>query len=272
MLDPLPIPTKIYGGESVATYSRRHATRNHGEPALIEKALRERGLLPTRSTRSPQRQSIWRQLGNLHPRTFAGEGSARTVTERFLCLQCCHGHQVYGTAPQMGSLCLRHKRWISGPRQMDIRNFPRALAAERHFRTHLAARRIYVDGLAMRIGEECCTVAMSPSCLTERVHTTGITAPAVLLYPEQVELARLFTRRAFLDVIADPDTAPEVRRRVVHETVTAIVPTHPDNQPWRATSRALLIAERLSRIVQEQRLYGRRLGHPRHEILRWSTL
>ena len=38
MLAPLPIPTRVYRGENVDSYSRRHAARNHCAPSDVDRA------------------------------------------------------------------------------------------------------------------------------------------------------------------------------------------------------------------------------------------
>ena len=35
-LQPLPVPTRIYDGEDVTSYSYRHAARNHSQAGHIE--------------------------------------------------------------------------------------------------------------------------------------------------------------------------------------------------------------------------------------------
>ena len=53
MLAPLPIPTRVYRGESIESYSRRHSGRNHCAPSDVDRALREHGILITRRGNTP---------------------------------------------------------------------------------------------------------------------------------------------------------------------------------------------------------------------------
>lgn len=71
-IDPLPIPTRVYDGEGVTTYSHPHSARNHTTPADVERALRERGVFASGGRSSAERLEIWRQLGNLRPDAFSG--------------------------------------------------------------------------------------------------------------------------------------------------------------------------------------------------------
>jgi hypothetical protein len=42
--EPLPVPTRVSGGEGVVSYSHRHAARNHSRPGEFEIGVRERGI------------------------------------------------------------------------------------------------------------------------------------------------------------------------------------------------------------------------------------
>jgi hypothetical protein len=59
-LQPLPVPTRLFGGEDLDSYARRAARRNHTDTASIQSALREWGLITSTSLSSPARLEAWR--------------------------------------------------------------------------------------------------------------------------------------------------------------------------------------------------------------------
>jgi hypothetical protein len=69
-LQPLPIRTKIYAGETVDSFARRAAMRNHTTVNAVETRLRHAGQLTSRSRSGNVRQQIWRQLGSLQASAF----------------------------------------------------------------------------------------------------------------------------------------------------------------------------------------------------------
>ena len=75
-LQPLPVPTRVYHGEGVISYSQRHAARNHSNIADIEHGVRQRGVRLPKTRLSPERLEVWRQLGSLHQTTFSTPGLA----------------------------------------------------------------------------------------------------------------------------------------------------------------------------------------------------
>ena len=145
-LAPLPIPTRIYRGENLDSYGRRHAARNHCAPSDVDRALREHGVLTTTGRRHPERLRAWRALGRLRDTAFTAPERIldEEVTERPLCLRCSRGEPVRSRLPELGMVCIRHRRWIGSP-QADLRDYYPALTAERHFRHDLATRNILHD-------------------------------------------------------------------------------------------------------------------------------
>lgn len=238
-LRPLPVPTRVYGGEDVDTYARRAAARNGTEERWIGNALRSDGIVTSLSSRHPDRLQAWRELGALHPCAFttpqilAGE----RVTDRLLCLQCTGGHQAYGRLPRHGQVCVRHKRWIGIPDQPRVHAYPAALTAERHYRATLAQRQVLFDSAAMVLSAECARVAVSPATITTRQDASdGLPVDAVL-YPEQVAFAQVLTRPHLLRWATDPATDPADIRRALDTESRRIVPATGDNEPWRASTR-----------------------------------
>jgi hypothetical protein len=69
MLAPFRSPPE-YRGETLDSYSRRHATRNHCVPADVDRAMREHGALPNAVRRHPERLQAWRTLGDLSDTAF----------------------------------------------------------------------------------------------------------------------------------------------------------------------------------------------------------
>ncbi len=114
-LRPLPVPTRLFGGEGVETYSRRAAERNGTDARWIEKALWDMDIVRSLSPRHPTRLQAWRELGGLRddafvmPDTIGGDW----VTDRFFCRVCTAGLDVRGRAPHVGLVCVRHKRGSS---------------------------------------------------------------------------------------------------------------------------------------------------------------
>ncbi|BAS18605.1 hypothetical protein AHiyo8_pI69090 (plasmid) [Arthrobacter sp. Hiyo8] len=50
-IQPLPVPTRIFGGEGLISYASRHAARNGTTAEEIERALYEAGAIPKPSHR-----------------------------------------------------------------------------------------------------------------------------------------------------------------------------------------------------------------------------
>lgn len=58
-LDPLPVPTRLVGGEGVSTYASRHAARNFSEVQDIERSVREQGYVLSKARSAPERLALW---------------------------------------------------------------------------------------------------------------------------------------------------------------------------------------------------------------------
>lgn len=88
--DPLPVPTRLVGGEGVSTYASRHATRNFSNVKDIERAVREQGYPLSNARSATERLALWRQLGKLRQRAFTEPQvvNGNWVIDRALCSRC----------------------------------------------------------------------------------------------------------------------------------------------------------------------------------------
>lgn len=268
-LRPLPVRTRLYGGEDVDSYARRAAERNGTQERWIGNALWSDGVVVSLSRRHPARLQAWRELGDLHPSAFATPDTVagEWVTDRRKCVQCSGGHSVYGRFPRAGWVCLRHRRWLAGTQPRIDAPSP-LLAAERHYRNRLASRHILFDGAAMRLGAECARVAVSPADIAARQGATGLPLEAVV-YPEQVAFCRVATRPSLLSWAVDPDTEPADVRRVLDAECRRVVPEHGDSEPWRASTRLQTVLFALRTEFRERLLSpGRAWSGPD----RWNLL
>lgn len=218
--DPLPVPTRLVGGEGVSTYASRHATRNFSNVKDIERAVREQGYPLSNARSAPERLALWRQLGNLQEQAFSEPQvvAGNWVIDRRLCDRCMpHLEDGMGRLPWVGWVCLKHKRWTKGDEQTDLARFGEALVAERHWRGRLAPRGVVVDSPLLLLAEESATVGISKAVLEERAERVRHPSPGLLVYPETVRLARLLSRRSFLDAVFGDAPSPWKRALVERE-------------------------------------------------------
>ncbi len=133
------------------------------------------GILTTMGRRHPARLQAWRTLGRLRDTAFTAPLHIldEEVTERALCRRCSRGEPAHGRLPDLGMVCLRHRQWLGSP-QADLHDYHPALAAERHFRHHLATRNVLHDSLPMLISRECA----SPAIIEEAKSLIGETKRA----------------------------------------------------------------------------------------------
>lgn len=248
-IQPLPVPTRLFGGESLNSYAARHTRRNATTIDALERALRQDRAVANTTLRShPERLNAWRQLGQLHSSAFTTPISIRGqhVLERPLCLQCTRGEAAIGRLPATGWICVRHRRWIKA-QQRDIRALPELLAAERHFRRVLIPRRVLADAPAMRLAKDCAGVGIKLDVLTQRAEQAGTDNPDILLYPETVKIARLITSPAIQARLADPDRSPDGRRALLATEIAALT-ARPDTD--RQRSAVARIEDRLRALAR----------------------
>lgn len=268
---PLPVRTRLYHGESLDSYIRRHAARNYCMPSDIDRALRERGVVKSKNRRDPARLQAWLDLADMSPERFTAPGYVldQEVTERALCLRCTRGEPARGKLIGIGLVCVRHRRWIGSP-SIDLHGYFPALAAERHFRRHLAARDVLHDSLPMLIGRECASPAIiGYSEIDRRRNEFGIEAIYALTYPEQVKIARLLCLPGFLCAATDPDVDPALRSSLVTREVAKIIPTRGDADPWRATNRVWTAIAHVTARRRDARIYGAPMRDTYYNILRF---
>ena len=267
----LPVRTRVFHGENLDSYSQRHADRNFCRPSDVDRALRERGVVSSKNRRDPDRLQAWRDLGGLRTDSFTSPDYVldQEVTERALCLRCTRGESARGRLPGAGLVCVRHRRWLGSP-QIDLHGYLPALAAERHFRRHLAARDVLHDSLPMLIGRECVSPAIIGSNeIDRRRNAFGIDAVDTLTYPEQVKIARLLCSPAFLRAATDPDADSAQRSSLVTREVEKIIPARHGADSWRATSRVWTAITHLTARRRDARIYGVPMRDTYYNILRF---
>jgi hypothetical protein len=268
---PLPVRTRQYRGETLDSYMRRHASRNYCTPSDVDRALRERGVVRSKRRCDPDRLQAWRDLGGLRTDSFVAPDYVldQAVTERALCLRCTSGEPARGKLTAVGLVCVRHRRWLGSP-QTELHAYFPALAAERHFRRHLAARDVLHDSLPMLIGRECASPAIiGYNEIDRRRNEFGIEAIDALTYPEQVKIARLLCSPGFLCAATDPDVDAALRSSLVAKEVEKIIPARDDADPWRATNRVWTAITHLTARRRDARTYGIPMRDTYYNILRF---
>lgn len=268
---PLPVRTRLFHGENLDSYTRRHAARNFCTPADVDRALRERGVISSKNRRDPDRLQAWRDLGRLRDGAFSSPDNVldQEVTERTLCLRCTTGEPARGKLTGIGLVCARHRQWLGSP-QVDLHGYFPALAAERHFRRHLASRKVLHDSLPMLIGRECASPAIiGASEIDRRRDEFGVDVVDALTYPEQVRIARLLCSRGFLVSATDPDTDSAWRSSLVAIAVEKIIPAREDADAWRATNRVWTVITHLTARRRDARIYGVPMRDTYYNILRF---
>lgn len=274
-LQPLPVPTRVYGGEGIVSYSHRHAARNQSPPGEIETGLRERGIRVRKAHSAAERVDVWRQLGNLHTSAFTAPTKidGDPVTDRRLCLQCTQGNPAIGRLPRVGLVCLRHKRWLASSPQIDLCAFVAALTAERHFRNHLAARGVLFDSFAMELAKACANpVFVGVEEIERRRQQSDIETVDALIYPEQIKFARMLTSPTFLEYVTNPAHLADDRRARITREVTKILPAWDDSESWRVTERIWDVARRLTQRRRESLLWGAPARDAYYNLLRFIGL
>ncbi|WP_133051008.1 hypothetical protein [Mycobacteroides abscessus] len=273
-LRPLPVLTRVYEGEGISSYAGRLAQRNHSDIKGIELGVRRTGVRLPHRRWTPERVAVWRELGGPDQHAFAApetiEGSR--VTDRDLCLQCAQGHHAMGRLPGIGMVCLKHRRWIGFP-QIGIHHYRQAIAAERHYRRHLAPRGILFDSFPMDLGRGCASPAfIGFTEIQRRCERIGINNMDVITYPERVQFARLLTLPRFLEYVTEPSLEARVRRDRITDEVAKILPHHEDCENWRAVERIWDVVRRLTTLRRDSRLWGAPVRDTHYQLLRFVEL
>ncbi|RFZ40357.1 hypothetical protein DAVIS_02902 [Mycobacterium marinum] len=272
-LEPLPIRTKIYAGETIDSFARRAAARNHTTVNAIETRLRHTGALTSRSRLHQARLEAWRQLGSIRTDAFSTPKvfDDHLIRERHLCLRCTCGESAVGRVPGIGMVCLRHFRWL-GRSQMDIRDVRPAIAAEKRFRSRLAKRGVLFDSPAMVIGFEAAIVAFGANELERRRTISGISAVEVLAYREQVAVAQLLTSAHFLDNACSPLLDNQTRHRYVAKAFVQAIGSPDEYEVWRGIARVGSVVDALTSRLRESEFLTDQPDDTEFKLLRHSTL
>lgn len=252
-IQPLPVPTRLFGGEGLTSYASRHAARNGTTVQDIEQALHEAGAIPRPShRRTPERLQAWRELGALHESAFTTPAKidGADVIIRSLCLRCTQGSGGTGRIPRIGWVCARHRRWLGTP-QHDIRALPELLAAERHYRRVLAPRRLPVRSPVFLWARECAIAATGQSVIVERRQRSAVPDLELLAYPETVRVARLVTGPAFNLRMLRPGLWPRDRHALSVKAAAALFPEEHDGESWRAAHRITALFETIAREIDK---------------------
>lgn len=256
MIEPLPIPTRLIGGEAVDSYATSHAGRNRFRAEDLERTLRAQGQFPKSKARShPGRKAVWRALGGLHERAFTEPQTVggNWVIDRPLCHRCGN-RNAQGRRPDIGMVCVKHRRWLGGP-QVDLSRFGEALVAERHWRRALVPRGIVVEAPVVLLAAESARVGLRKGVLEQRSELVSVPSPDLLVYPETVRLARLLSRPSFLDAVLG-DAPPAWKRATVEREVRAVLPDAQDAENWRAVARVWDLVRGLHDVVRDARVLG----------------
>ncbi|WP_457070845.1 hypothetical protein [Mycobacteroides abscessus] len=273
-LKALPIRVRLCHGEGLISYSHRLAEHNHSLVEDIERGVRERGIRIPHRRITPERTRVWRELGDLHPRAFTTPATLNDepITDRWICRGCARGEPAMGRTPHIGLVCLRHRRWIGEP-QRDIHTYPPALAAENIYRRVLKPRAVLVDSFAMDLGKICAhPIFIGDKEIQRRIDHSGIEDTAILTYPEQVNFARLMTRKSFLEHVTNPALEQPRRRERVSREVTQILPDRDDADTVRAFDRIWEVVLRLKILRRETLLWGAPIRDTYYNLLRFIDL
>jgi hypothetical protein len=238
-IQPLPVPTRIFGGEGLISYASRHAARNGTTVEKIERSLSEVGAFPKPShRRTPERLQAWRSLGALHESAFATPAviDGADVIDRTLCLRCTQGSGGTGRLPRIGWVCARHRRWLGTP-QHDIRALPELVAAERHYRRVLAPRGVLARSPIMQWARECAITGIAQSDMAERYQRGATSNLNLLTYPETIRIARLVTDPGFNTRMLQPGLRARERHAMSVKASTGFLPRAEDNESWRVAHR-----------------------------------
>lgn len=248
-IQPLPVPTRIFGGEGLTSYASRHAARNGTTVEEIERALHEAGAIPRPShRRTPERLQAWRDLGALHESAFTTPAviDGAEVTDRELCLRCTCGADAIGRTPRIGWVCARHRRWLGTP-QHDIRALPELVAAERHYRRALAPRGVLVGSSLMQWARECAITGIGKTVIAERYRRGATSNQDLLAYPETVKIARLVTAPGFNIRMLRPGLGPRDRHALSVTATSELFPEAEDDESWRPAHRITAMFNTIAR-------------------------
>lgn len=148
----------------------------------------------------------------------------------------------------MGQVCLTHSRWL-GVTQVDLYHFPAATRAEWRFRP-LTQRGVLFDAPVMQIGRSAAFAGIPRSTLDQRARTLGTSDHDALVYPEQVDVARMLCDQSVMERVTNPTIANSARREVVVGALAHVFSRVPAARIWAAV---LAIQPALDRTLDQRR-------------------
>lgn len=138
------------------------------------------------------------------------------------CTRCAHGSTTVVTM-KTGPICLRHQQWHYNCTNIDVRESPTHLAAEKAFRAHLSDR-----GISLETGELALANQLARAWTAQESPTPREDENALLpLFPETVKLAIALTNPEFVEILLDPRWSPSQHATLLSTTVTAVL-GHPE--------------------------------------------
>jgi len=251
-IGPLPVRTRVFRGETLDSYARRHASKNRTTVRDIETDLKANGLLPSSTNRRhPRRLAAWRALGDLSPTAFS---EPETVLEfpvaiRRLCAHCTRGEQAYGRRPDQGMVCRNHQQWL-GETQIKFAISSTQVVAEKRFVKNLATKNVLFDAPVMQIARSAAFAAIPESTIAERAASHGISDHQALLYPEQVGIACVLCEPDIMESATDPSRQVSTRRGFVESALAPVFDGIPNARLWAAI---LAIQPALDRTIKYRR-------------------
>lgn len=254
-LAPLPTYTRCFHGEDIASYASRHAGRNSLTVAEIDSWLRANRAFTSHDPSHPDRLQAWRTVGSLHPSAFTAPStlSGHRVTDRLLCHVCTAGQPARGRLPQVGLVCLKHRRWIGSRDQPQVR-LREVLRAEMSFRSTLLPVGEVFDSPVMILAGELATLSFDPE--SPKALAWPNMPREALGYPIQVRIAQLLRSTRFVDAVLAARVNKSVRASITRTALDPIFGADGQQTRWRADARLNQVAAQLCR----DHMAGQRAG------------
>lgn len=292
-LPPLPVPVSPRRGELLESYAFRLAKKNgYRSPDEVERILKFKPFTPGSSFFSHRadyfRIGLWCALGRAsedvfkkNPRTFDGN----LVHVRRLCVKCAQTNDAYGRDHWAGWVCTRHMRWYGDidKRQIDVREIPEVLAAERLWRRHLNRRGVQLRTPLYEFALECAFTIFETPRIRDRVeklghlplgwrsHLTEADLHEIVCYPEVVKIMELLSRRSFLDqaLTRDPRISLPELEQLIKDEVDKIFPEPEYYLNSLVASRVVCLVVELQRVINNVK-YGKEFNHKTNVLQYWS--
>lgn len=244
-LSALPISVRLYPGETLSSYWARLCAANTIRQKDLWLALRHKDrLLPVGVTpRSAlgyvealgglPEGALARESGGL---TCAHGGATRQVecpscrmipAAVTLCGRCAAGDQIM-VSRMHGPICVRHRKWHVGDREIDVVVRPKHLAAQRLLNGSLALR-----GVPYRSPEIDAAAELLQLGVSERDGGADDLDDEIRLFPHRVSLAALLTDVRLANVLMPHSLGGHALAMLFDRLVTAHAKGH------RAAERVL---------------------------------